>query len=406
MIVHYCRQAGIAMWNSMITMVGGWLFAQGPATDPPRLLPGSITRSPNGTVATVSSNSPVVPIDRFKDLGSFAPETMQCVAGIRSGADWLGKIHQPNGRVLPGVNPALAAVGGTDGEAVQALALWGQCTAARVLGDATVTAKANQSLLTLLSGIRPDPADPKRMLPAGTDADRPIFAAAFVLAVAEIPSIDERTAAVAEHMAAFLTTQSALTPRAHALAMRALSTSQRIKPNDWKATSFLRLMQSAQERCDAAMNPILAGGLLSVSTDRAQVFAITDKLLMSQYDRQTVRGGFTWSGAFPVPGDREPTSDQAIVAMGLIQATKLAQQAGDPQRYARYRQALLSSLMFVRGLQATPESAAHFESGFRTRSVVGGVRASVMDGTLRADSTALAITTFSQYVESGLEGRE
>jgi hypothetical protein len=244
------------------------------------------------------------------------------------------------------------------------------------------------------------------MLPAGTDADRPIFAAAFVLAVAEIPSIDERTAAVAEHMAAFLTTQSALTPRAHALAMRALSTSQRIKPNDWKATSFLRLMQSAQERCDAAMNPILAGGLLSVSTDRAQVFAITDKLLMSQYDRQTVRGGFTWSGAFPVPGDREPTSDQAIVAMGLIQATKLAQQAGDPQRYARYRQALLSSLMFVRGLQATPESAAHFESGFRTRSVVGGVRASVMDGTLRADSTALAITTFSQYVESGLEGRE
>lgn len=394
------------MWTSLTTMVAGWLLAQGPATDPPRLLPGSITRSANASVATVSSNTPVAPIDRFKDHGSFAPETMQCVAGIRSGADWLGKIHQPNGRVLPGVNPALAAVGGTDSEAVQAVALWGQCTAARVLGDATVIAKANQSLLTLLTGIRPDPADPKRMLPSGTDADRPIVAAAFVLAVAEIPSIDERTAAVAEHMAAFLATQPTLTPFAHALAMRALATSQRIKPSDWKATSLTRLMQSAQDRCEAAMNPILAGGLLSVSTDRTLAFALTDKLLASQYDRQTVRGGFTWSGAFPVPGDREPTSEQAVVAMGLIQATKLAQQAGDPQRYARYRQAMFSSLMYVRGLQATPESAAHFEPGFRTRSVVGGVRASVMDGTLRSDSTGLAITTFSQYVESGLEGRE
>jgi hypothetical protein len=67
---------------------------------------------------------------------------------------------------------------------------------------------------------------------------------------------------------------------------------------------------------------------------------------------------------------------------------------------------MTQAILFVRGLQATPENSSHFESGFRMRSIVGGVRAGVTDGVLRADATALAIVTFANFAESGLEGRD
>jgi hypothetical protein len=390
--------------------MAGWLLTQPPASDPPRLLPASITGSAPAAVVPVASTNVAVPNERFKSLGNFPPETIQCVVGLRAGGDWLGKIHQANGRVLAGVNPALAAVWGGDSDARQAVALWGLAKAAKFTGDGTLTAKSQQSLLAVLSTIRPE-ADGKTYRPGGPDDEKPVVAAGLILAASELPTVDDRTAGIAEHMAALLANAADGDAATQALVLRALAVSHRGKPAEWKGAAIAKRIERMAAQCRSKCDPVLAGGLLVTLAESAdpnhqsQIAGLAESLMALQYDRTTVRGGFVWAGAFKCD-DREPGYETAWAAWGLVAATAHARKSGDIARYQRTRHAMTQAILFVRGLQATPENSSHFESGFRMRSIVGGVRAGVTDGVLRADATALAIVTFANFAESGLEGRD
>jgi hypothetical protein len=398
-----------------------WLLAQAPTpTTPPAVLPPSVT-GPTSPPVVIPAGAPVpasakaAPLDAFS-AASHPPETMHVAFGLRGAADWLGKIHQVNGRILPGVNPALAAVWAHDSEATQALALVGLCQAARATGDAVLAAKASQTLLALMANLKPDAADPAKLTVTCAAAERTTVAAGLVLAACELPGADARTLAVAEHMTLYLRTVTESDPLARGLAVRALAASHKIKPADWKRDAAKAAISRAATELKAKPNPILAGCLITAACDlflvtkdaslRDTVNELADGLCDRQYDRSTVRGGFTWAGAVKGETDTEPTFEQACVATGLAAATTVARHSADATRYAKYRSATVACLMFVRGLQATLDSSSHFESNFRTRSVVGGVRSSVTDGILRADATALAIGAYLRFLESGGEGRE
>ena len=406
----------------LATATAGWLIAQAPTpTTPPSTLPPAITgqTQPPGAITPVTAPSPSTqkaPIDQFS-AQQYPSETMQCVYGIRTGADWLGRVHQANGRCLPGINPTLAAVWANDSDAKQAMALLGLCQIARVTGDASLSAKASQSLLTVMSNLKPDATDPAKLTVACLASERTTVAACLILATAEMPNADARTLAVAEHMTLFLRSATETDPLARSLSMRALATSHRQKPADWKRDAAMSAITSAATELKTKFQAVLASGVVTAATD---LYLVTkdarlatmanewaDMLCAKQYDRAKVQGGFTWAGAVKVnDGDEmEPNFEQAAIATGLIAAAQLARQSADLVRYTKYRQAAVDSLMFIRGLQMTPETASHFESGFRTRSVVGGVRSAVTDSILRSDATAMAIIAYVRFVESGCENQ-
>jgi hypothetical protein len=407
----------------LATAASAWMVAQTPTpTTLPATLPPTITGTPQPpaviTPVSAPATKPVVPADRFAEIGKFPPETAQCIYGIRGASDWLAKMHQANGRVLPGVNPGLASVWEKDSDAKQALAMLGLCQAARFSGDANVMAKAGQSLLTIMAGLKPDPADPNRLTVISPAADKTTVAACLILAAFEMPGADARTLAIAEHMAAFLRSAVETDPLARGLVMRALAVSFKMKPADWKRDAAMAAISAAAGEVKTKPNAVLSAGLMTAAADLSiamndpklatLVYDQAEVMCANQYDRTKARGGFIWAGAVKIneADDTEPSFEMTAVAMGLTAATQLARSQGDLTRYARYRQATVESLMFVRGLQASPETASHFEAGFRARSVVGGVRSAVTDPILRADATALALGCYLRFVESGCENRE
>ena len=197
-----------------------------------------------------------------------------------------------------------------------------------------------------------------------------------------------------------------------------MAMSHRLKPADWKRDAAMAAISAASTELKTKFHSVLAAGVVTAATELYLVTKdaklatmaneLADQLCAKQFDRSMARGGFTWAGAVrSVDGDEtEPTFEQAAIATGLVAAAQLARQSADLVRYAKYRPAAVESLMFVRGLQMTPDTSSHFETGFRNRSVVGGVRASVTDSILRADATALAINAFIRFVESGCENQE
>lgn len=410
--------------------LGALLFGLGqpPVSDPPRLLPPSITGvTPPPAITPAAGVVPVpaasVPADRFKDLTLFPPETQQALFGVRGAADWLGKVHQSNGRFLPGINLAVAAVSETDAELRQAMGTLALCRAARFTGDSATRAKASQALLTTMAGLKPDDKDPNRWIVPGSGPERFGIAACLTLAVLELPNADARSQALGEHMAAFL--RNGMTPTGslpadalgRALAMQALAQSHRAKPADWKRDAAVAMIRTAAAECKTAMAPALAGGAMAACVDlqdpalQPVVWELAEALCSLQYGANVSRGGFPWSGGFRATAksdpatDPEPNLDSTLATFGMIAASQAARQSGDLSRYAKYRQCAVEGLMFVRSCQFTMESAGHFDTAFRNRSVIGGLRGSPTDPFLRTDATALALGTCLRFLESGCELR-
>jgi hypothetical protein len=82
----------------------------------------------------------------------------------------------------------------------------------------------------------------------------------------------------------------------------------------------------------------------------------------------------------------------------MIRAFSLAQQLAEVERAARYRQASLLGLNFVRRLQITPDTGHIFPDLVRT---VGGTTASLSDMTIRCDYDQRALTAYLAALETG-----
>ncbi|MBY0587793.1 hypothetical protein K2X85_11495 [bacterium] len=132
----------------------------------------------------------------------------------------------------------------------------------------------------------------------------------------------------------------------------------------------------------------------------AFVFEMNDWLLELQFDGETSPAG--WKGGFGhyQAGQRwavEPNISTASYAEALVEAVRVAHQAGDVRRVERYRRALDEALAFVSSLQYQPDRLGHFHDTYRNK-LAGAFFEAPFDGTVRID--------FTQHALMAMGGRE
>jgi hypothetical protein len=418
----------------------------GGQSPPPMPLPPSVTKSgpPSSPVSPASglaTQPGQAPIARFQDLKAFPPETVQAVYSVRSGAEWLWRMNQANGRFFPGIDPTLRLPVEGDHDLRQAVAALALAEAARFTGEERYTARAVQAVLALLALTRPDPAQPGQRVPVAPSerCNRVAFAAVTILAIHALPSPEAQQKAEAEALAAFLLTRvrpdgsiqladSPNEPAARAdagslqaipgLALQALVVSYQSKPEETKRATLARIVGHYREVFKAQPHPALAAALIpglvelalmsgSDATLTTSVYEMADHLCRCQHTRSETRNPM-WLGGFrssPTATDEAPGIGSAECAAAISAAVKLTRRTADTTRFRTYRQAAIDGFAFVRGLQFTDETVDHFDRSFRTRFLVGGAHPSLTVGTVRIDATAALVSSQLRYLQSGAETR-
>jgi hypothetical protein len=388
------------------------VLAQSP---PPALLPPSITggAAPMPVVPVSASVPKPPPAARYQNIKELPTETAAAVLGHHAAADWLAKRQQPHGRFLFGVNPALRTPLEGDSDFRQALATWAVCQAAAFTGDEKLTACGAQSILGLLAGAKDDPRGPQAVG----------FAAALVLAIHAHPNADARLRAEADRLAGYLgrqlkvdgsfdigATDAESQQAIPGLALQALVTTNA------PAETLNRSFACYRAKFRAEPHSVAAGTLLPATVDfclrtkdanaAAFAFELADWLCNAQYGKLDAKQ-FLWAGGFRIDSrnaPQEPGYESAHAARGLAAACQLIRQAvPDLQRYQKYRPATVDALAFVRGMQYSLDNTSHFAAEFRTQYLLGGSRAALTDGNLRADATALTALAFQRFLESGAD---
>ncbi len=409
------------------------LLAQTPQPLPPSVTgnPPAQPIQPASATTTVAASAPLA---RFQDLRKFPAETVAAIYTMRSGADWLWRMNQPNGRFFPGINPTLKIAISEDPDLRQACAALALARAARFTGDEKLATRASQAVLVLLTLTKPDPQDPTCRMPiAPSDkCNRVGFAAMLALATFEFP--DAKMHAEGESLCRFLRKRLRNDGSVHyvdgetdvptkvdpegiaiypGLALEAIAVSNRITPQAWKPEAVSKSATYYRAYFQSQPSPMLAATMLPAFAECAgagkddpvklTAFEMADWLCEKQYTAAN-SAQRSWMGGFQA-GTGEPTADSAVCAMGLCHAVKLTRSTGDLTRYATYRRAAVDALQFARGLQFTDESADHFEKSFRTRFLLGGVHVSPTDGTTRIDATAAVVSAQLAFLSSGGEMR-
>jgi hypothetical protein len=407
------------------------------AQEPPRPLPPSVIGRPAPTAPVTQPVSPaagvqqqaVAPIGRFQNPSAYPQETAAAVTSVRAAADWLWRMNQANGRFFPGLNPATRSPLDADHDLRQALATVALADAARFTGDDRLTARAVQSVMSLLTLTKPDLGPGCRVPTMPGERCNPVaFAATVALAVYKLPTADPALASSADQLCGFLRKQcqpngaiggdeksdaesQLLAP---GLAIQALTANLRAKPEAATRDCLTRAVAFYRTAFKTQPHPLLAAGLLPGCVEFALVagknptatafaFELADWLCQCQY----TRGDSTnpaWAGGFKGCGPT-PGSESAVVAGAMASAAKLTRHVPDLARFGKYRQAAIDGLTFARSLQFTDENADHFEANYRSRFLTGGVHLTPADGTVRIDATAALVTGQLMFLESGAEGR-
>ena len=113
------------------------------------------------------------------------------------------------------------------------------------------------------------------------------------------------------------------------------------------------------------------------------------------------RGGFrNWVDGHKV--ESAPQIGSAIYAESLVEACRVARQAGDVKHFDRFNNSLGECLPFLALLQYTEGNTSHFEENYRKR-LFGGFFASHQDGNLRIDYTQHAVSAMVLYLEESLK---
>ena len=402
-----------------------------PASDPPALLPPSITGRPYDPVSPASATSAkAAPADRFKVPGH-PDETLAAVESATDAAAWLVRLCKADGRFVPGIDPTLKReLGGAEmGQAFAALAV---ARAAKFTGDPKQAAIAAQACLTLLTLTKPDAKQQSVRVPTvAAERCNPVgFAAVLAMAIYDQPNPDAKLTAQADELCRYLysrlrtdgsvQTTDAAKPDAQAvvavgLCFQALMASDRVTPEQWKRDALARGVtfyrepfktEKNTEGC-AALLPAVCDYALRAKSEPATAFALelADTLCDRQYSRTDARNLRWVGGVKPTDGD-EPTAATACCVQAFAAAVTLAANVPDVTRHARYKTAARSALVFARSLQWNESNGDHFERTFRTRWLSGGVFGSPTDGLVRAEHTAHLLTAELRFLESGAEKAE
>lgn len=424
----------------------GTSWGQPPAIRPPEDLPPTPVGTPK--VAPVVPASAVqprpeatprkpAPIERFRKYNELPEITRQFVFATQRGMEWLTRdgIHLPNGRFVPGINPALGKLTEEDHFLRQAMATFALARSVRLTGDEKHAVRAYQSILSLLSEMPKDPAQPGLRKPAFLPVVcHPVAAASLVaLAIYELPDAPADLVACAEELCQFvrghLKSDGSIAlaeeaPPAEMVnqyagpALYALAQSQRANPAKWKqealAKGFVYYRKYFQTNPHPAFVPWMTAAFAECHLQTKEavyaefVFEMNDWLAKLQYDGND-RNKAMWRGGFPSVSDGKlvytaPTLETALYAQCFADACRMLRQMERPDtdRYARYRMAVHRALQFVCTLQYTEEGTQHFAAGFRP-NIVGAFYPTTTDGTIRTEQTAWAVSAFAQFLMAGAD---
>jgi hypothetical protein len=355
----------------------------------------------------------------------------------RRGADWLAQMNRPDGLFVYGHIPALNRPLDGDHYLDQITATVALARAARFFGDARGTARARQAILTLLADTQTDPADPQarfcRYPPSHTS--RPGAAGLLVLAIHELPEPQEDLLTQAEQLCHYLRKQqqqdgsfkpdnvgtsgsaaaSLEEDRDHlyfapGLALQGLMRSQLYRPAAWKTEAARKALAyyrpAWQKLKNPAVVPWLTGAfteayLHTKVTDFADfVFEMNDVLCGLQYGNDAPVP--VWQGGFKGWHNQQvqktaPRAVSACSIASLADACRVARQAGEVQRFQRYRNALERGANFLTTLQYTAQNTDHFAETYRSQ-VYGAFHAAHQDGNVRIDYTGHAVCALLHYL--------
>lgn len=384
-----------------------------------------------GGTLTPGQDRPAAEKPPALDSGKLAPLGQQMYRAAQRGADWLRRANRPDGRFVPGHEPALRTTLDGDNYLHQAGAARALARAARLFGDDRLGAVARQAVLTLLLDTTTDPKTPqvRHLALPDTVVNRLAAAAYLVLAIHELPAPGSDLLDQGEQLCQFLRSlqnpdgslrsqgndeTGALGHRDElytSLALHAVLLTQRHRPAPWKTelvgkalAHYRKVWPKSADVVSVSWRTAACAEWFLHAKDRAfaeVVFEINDRLCGWQVTRLEPRhplwlGGFRDSADAPRPA--APThAATAASAESLAHACRVARQIGDLPRYQRYREALERSLQFLTTLQYTEANTPHFADWYRP-VLLGGFFAGHQDGTLRLEDTAGAVAALVQYV--------
>lgn len=444
--------AGIGVSASVITI------ASMRAQEPPRTLPPEIV-APEGKappivvpppdVRPVSTNPPSpkigalskarpAPFDRFRDLQSLPEITRQMVMSCQLGMEWLHRYHQPNGLFLAGYLPAVNQALDSDSLLNQARAAAVLSRAARFTGDDRYTVRANQAVLTLLTRTTVE-GDFRRPLQTSVVCNRLGMAACLALAIYELPEPTADLLNKAEELCVFIMRQqradgslqyvdgndSPLTVDPDGInhypgpALYAVALSHRAKPSPAKFQLLARALPYYRKWFKEHPSPVFTEWMTAACVEswlltREAAFAefafeMTDWLCTLQYEQSPDPRKPLWRGGFKqVSGGKVDSSAPSVESAGCAQALadccRLIRQMPSPdtERYEKYRSALIRGLQFLTTLQFSDANTLHIAANYRMM-LVGGFHPTHMDGNLRVDQSAQAVSACIQFLMSGAD---
>ena len=373
---------------------------------------------------------------RLPDLTKLTNFQQQIVLSAQRGADWLQRANRPDGHFVPGYVPALRTTLEGDHYLRQAAAAFALARAAHFFADERAAAVARQAVLTLLLDTTTD--DPKNpqvrytSLPSSM-VNRLAAAGLLVLAINELPAPAADLLDQSDQLCNYIRRQqqadgslarsddpadakTVLDPEGvnyyPGLALYGLARSQTHRPAPWKTEVLRKALVYYQPWWRAHKSMALVPWQTAAYSEaylltREQALGdfaweMSDWVCTLQYQQLDPRRPL-WVGGFMGWADGKPQAlpphvGSAAYAEGLAQACRVARQAGDVQRYQRYRDALERCLHFLITLQYTEANAQHFADWYRP-ALLGAFHASHQDGDLRLDYTQHALGALVDYLD-------
>ena len=417
-------------------------LAQPPAVVIPPADPATPTppRTPSPAAEKLPTSTADAPLARFEPLIAHPHQTQAAVRAVLLGASWLTRMNQAQGRFLYAYDPALRQPIPGDHDLRQARATLALAQCAKFSGDEKQAAHASQAILALLAATKVDDGDSNRRipLPLSPSCNRVGFAALLALSIYELPTPDVKLVAEAERLCNFLRQQCRPDGSVHFIegasgdslkldpagineypgaALHAIIAGNRFQPAAWKIEVATKGLTYYRARFKSNPHPLLVATLSPVCAELYQqtksneattaVFEMNDWLCGLQIaptDPRTPQ----WAGAFRSISDGKLADDPPGAEVGMyVQSLALAYQINrhvpDLARNERYKAALLEATRFLCSLQYLESNTRHFENTFRAHMLVGGFHLSPLDGTLRIDATATAISGLLGFLASGAE---
>lgn len=366
----------------------------------------------------------------FPDLAKFPPFQRTVYLSARRGAEWLWQANRADGLFVPGQLPALNRIIDDDLFSRQAGAGCALAAAARFTGASRYEMRAKQAALALLAGTKADPADPgsRFPVPPATAAQRLAAAGLLVWMLQELPQPGDDLVKPGAELCQFLQKQQQADGSfavqgepdeeqlaAAGQALMGLLQSDIVRPAPWKldaarkALPYYRALwqKSRGLRGTAWLTTAFATAYFRTKEKPFADAAIeaADWLCSLQLGpdpkNQSGQGGF----AGPVGGGglrQTPGIESALAAHALADACLAARQAGNAERYGRFREAAERGLQFVTTVQYTPANTRHFAEWFRPQ-LYGAFFASPVDGNTRLDYAQYAVCAMFRYLDQVAE---